>query len=82
MDGTLYHAWPMRFRILLALLLLPLTGWRRARRTWKWRLRPRQCVDALHRRLMPSLDVALRQILLHFPVARLDVAVELAGALE
>ena len=34
-DGTLYHARPMRLRVVLALLLLPLSGWRRARRVWR-----------------------------------------------
>jgi HAD superfamily hydrolase (TIGR01549 family) len=34
-DGTLYHARPMRMRVVLALLMLPLSGWRRARRIWR-----------------------------------------------
>ncbi|MEE2888261.1 MAG: HAD family hydrolase [Planctomycetota bacterium] len=34
-DGTLYHAWPMRIRLALALLALPFFGWRKARRTWR-----------------------------------------------
>ena len=34
-DGTLYHARPMRIRVFLALLILPLSGWGRARRIWR-----------------------------------------------
>ena len=69
-DGTLYHARPMRIRVFLALLLLPLSGWRRARRIWRQIRYYRIALEKVRHAQDDKQDVTL---------AHLEYAAELSG---
>lgn len=68
-DGTLYHARPLQIRMALALLALPLSGFSRARRTWRHiksyrraleevRYAPKNGVDAATQHLRRAAELA------------------------
>ncbi|MCA8956616.1 MAG: HAD family hydrolase [Planctomycetes bacterium] len=70
-DGTLYHAGALRRRVMLALLRLPLSGPRRARRTIHYLRCYRHALEQVRYRTPDAAGVVTQHLLL---------AAELAGA--